>query len=288
VAEPGGTISRRTLLLGSGATGLAASGAVVLPRMHEGRALLHRLGFYRPDADVAPSGLRLEDVRLAGGRAAALVRVGSGTGPVAGLVCLHGRNGDERFAFDTVRLHDFAAALGISLVIAGVDGGPSSYWHRRADGTDPLRAVVDEVVPLVRGRNGGGPVSIMGWSMGGYGALLAAQRHPGLFGAVVAASPAVFRSFEDAAGGAFDGPQDFAAHDVVADFDALQDMPVRIDCGRDDPFASVCRTLLARGGHVEGGLHEGFHEAGLWRSLAADHLRFVTERATAGAGRPPG
>lgn len=286
MANPGGTISRRALLLGSGATAIAASGAALLPRVHEGRALLHRLGFYSPDADVAPSGLRVEDVRLTGGRGAAVVRVGSGTGPVPGVVCLHGRNGDERFAFDTVRLHDFAASLGLSVVIAGVDGGPSSYWHRRADGTDPLRAVVDEVVPLVRARNGGGPVALVGWSMGGYGALLAAQRHPGLFGAVVAASPAVFRSFEDAAAGAFDGPQDFAAHDVVANFDALRGTRVRLDCGRDDPFAPVCRDLLERGGHVEGGIHDGFHEAGLWRWLAADHLRFVT--AATVAGSPPG
>ena len=110
--------------------------------------------------------------------------------------------------------------------------------------------------------------------MGGYGALLAAVRHPGVFTSVVAASPAVFRRYEDAAAGAFDGPDDFRAHDVLADIEALRRLPVRIDCGRDDPFASVSRELLDRL-DAAGGISDGFHEAGLWRSLARHHLEFL-------------
>lgn len=248
---------------------------MALPTTHEGRVLLHHLGFFTPDAEVAPSSLRVEDMRLPGGRAAALVRVGATAGPIHGLVCLHGRNGSARFAFDVIRLHDFAASLGIDILLVGIDGGRASYWHRRADGTDPLRAVVEELVPVVRERNGGGRVSVLGWSMGGYGALLAGQLHPGAFTSVVAASPAVFRSHGDAAPGAFDGPDDFRAHDVLAGLDRLDGLRVRIDCGRDDPFASVSRHMLD-GTDAAGGIHDGFHEDGLWRSLAPDHLRFVT------------
>lgn len=271
--------------MGGGAAATAAALGGLAPFTREGRTVLHKLGFYSPDASVPASGLRVEDVRLPSGRAAAVVRVGSSPTdrPVKGVVCLHGRNGDHRFAFDIIRLHDFAASLGLDLVIAGLDGGPSSYWHRRADGTDPMGELVDELVPLVRERNGGGPVSVMGWSMGGYGALLAALRHPGVFTSVVAASPAVFRRYEDAAPGAFDGPDDFRAHDVLAGVDGLRELPVRVDCGRDDPFASVSRDIIERT-DASGGIHDGFHEAGLWRSLAADHLRIVAPGPIARSG----
>lgn len=266
--------------MGGGAAATAAVLGGLAPLTREGRTVLHKLGFYSPDASVPPSALRVEDVRLPSGRAAALVRVGSSSvaQPKAGVLCLHGRNGDHRFAFDTIRLHDFAASLGLDMVIAGLDGGPSSYWHRRADGTDPLRSLVDELVPLVRERNGGGPVSVLGWSMGGYGALLAALRHSGVFTSVVAASPAVFRRYEDAAPDAFDGPDDFRAHDVYDELELLEP-PLRVDCGRDDPFASVSRDIIERT-YASGGIHDGFHEAGLWRSLARHHLRFLVTPRT--------
>lgn len=273
--------------MGGGAAAAAGVLGGLAPSTRQGRTVLHRLGFYSPDASVPASELPVEDVRLPSGRAAAVVRVGSSSSgePTSAVVCLHGRNGDHRFAFDTIRLHDFAASLELDLVIAALDGGPSSYWHRRADGTDPLRSVVEELVPLVRGRNGGGPLAIIGWSMGGYGALLATLRHPDLFTSVVAASPAVFRRYEDAAAGAFDGPDDFRAHDVLAEADVLRRLPVRIDCGRDDPFASVSRELVDRL-DAAGGIHDGFHEAGLWRSLARHHLRFVAPAPIIGRSGP--
>ena len=40
-----------------------------------------------------------------------------------------------------------AADLGLNLAIVSVDGGPSSYWHPRSDGRDPMSMVFDELLP---------------------------------------------------------------------------------------------------------------------------------------------
>src|SRR5207248_2870938 len=72
--------------------------------------------------------------------------------------------------------HDGTAEVGAPLVIAAVDGGHSSYWHRRADGSDALRMLLEEFVPLAEQGRSGLPKALLGWSMGGYGALLAAER----------------------------------------------------------------------------------------------------------------
>ena len=73
-----------------------------------------------------------------------------------------------------------------------------------------------------------GRIGIAGNSMGGYGALLLAERlggdpaqdaRPPRAAAVVALSPAIFGSYADARAanpGAFDGPASFAGHDVLA------------------------------------------------------------------------
>ena len=87
------------------------------------------------------------------------------------------------------------------------------YWHPHAD-DDPLGMLVDEFLPLlaVRGLRTD-RVAVAGWSMGGYGALLAALTHRDRFRAVVATSPAVFHSYDDARAvnaGAFDSADEWA------------------------------------------------------------------------------
>ena len=129
--------------------------------------------------------------------------------------------------------------------LAAVDGGPDNYWHRRTTGDDPRRMLFDEFVPLL-GRQGlrASRIGLLGWSMGGYGALLAAaELGPSRVAAVVASSPALWLDPADAAPGAFDGPDDFRSHDVFARTADLARVPLRIDCGREDPFASATREL---------------------------------------------
>ncbi len=167
---------------------------------------------------------------------------GRGLGVIIGL---HGLGGDAAAAARLYGPGMTSAQLSNCAVIT-VDGG-GSYWHPRADGDDPLAMIVHEVLP--RAAASGlrtSRIGIAGYSMGGYGALLLAERlaAPGdqavRPAAVAAASPAIFSSYPLARAadpGAFDGPGDFARSNVLTGLTALADVPAWIGCGSNDPFA---------------------------------------------------
>jgi len=201
---------------------------------------------------------------------------GNGQRARAILYCLHAKGGDHRMAFESIPVPQVAASLGISVAVAAVDGGPDSYWHRRADGSDALAMLLREFVPLVRARVGPLPQALMGWSMGGYGALLAAERASGQFQAVSVASPALWLTPGATAPGAFDSPADFYANDVFTGVDALPAMTVAVFCGTGDLFYPATRHLvslmdfphLARFG-------PGVHGPAYWRRVAPAQLRAI-------------
>jgi hypothetical protein len=191
------------------------------------------------------------------------------------LVCLHGKGGDERFAFDSLGVHRFVADAGLPWAVATLDGG-RDYWHPR-DGSDAQAAVTAGLLPVLAARLGPDVRHAgLGWSMGGYGVLLLAERSPDAFVAVAAASPAVWTSFGDASPGAFDDADDFRAHDVLADANtSLDGLPVRIDCGADDFFAGTSRRLLDAVPDADGGIHPGFHDKPTWRSFLPAQLHWL-------------
>jgi pimeloyl-ACP methyl ester carboxylesterase len=193
------------------------------------------------------------------------------------VICLHGRGGDHRQAFDSMFLHDVVAEQEAPLALVAVDGGPTCYWHPRADGTDAMSLVLDELLPEIDRVIGAGlPLAVMGWSMGGYGALLLAERATDRFVAVAAASPALFARYEDATEGAFDGEADFAAHDVFAGRGALAPLTVRIDCGESDRFITQSRRFAAGlPGPDHGSFSPGHHDAAYWRSIAPHQIRTI-------------
>jgi len=274
-------LTRRRFLLGAGAGIVAAAGAsAVGAQTGRGRRLLHTAGLLDGnDRSIPRADLSVDAGRLRNGQRYLITRTGHTAQPALAVACLHGRNNDERFAFDTIGLPASAAAAGLDIVVASLASSPGSYWHRRTSGEDPMAALIDELVPLMDARSQHGPRAVMGWSMGGYGALLAAEEHPGVFANVVAASPAVWRRAADTAPGAFDGPDDFRAHDVLGGAARLtQPLPVRvrIDCGADDPFVSTSKELLSAIPDVQGGIRPGFHDAAYWRTLVPDQLRFLT------------
>jgi pimeloyl-ACP methyl ester carboxylesterase len=126
------------------------------------------------------------------------------------------------------------------MAMVTVDGG-TGYWNPHP-GDDPMAMVVDELIPMCQRLGlGQGPKSIgtMGISMGGYGALLLAEKYPTLFGAVAAISPAIWTSYAQASAandGAYSSAAVFTANDAVTHADALVGMPVRVASGLDDPF----------------------------------------------------
>jgi enterochelin esterase-like enzyme len=187
------------------------------------------------------------------------------------VICLHARGGDHRMAFD-LGLPEAATAL----VIAAVDGGPDSYWHRRADGSDAMAMLLDEFVPLVDQRAGPLPRAIMGWSMGGYGALLAAERAPDQFKVVVAVSPALWTNASGTAPGAFDNAADYQRNDVWTHLERLQQLTVRVDCGTSDPFYPAARRLTAMMTFPhQANFTSGHHDADYWRSAAPGELTAI-------------
>jgi hypothetical protein len=165
---------------------------------------------------------------------------------------LHGRGGDADSAFRDLWFDRYLAAVvragSAPFALASVDGGEDSYWHRRRDGTDAQAMLTDEFLPLLAEQGlATEPFGLLGWSMGGYGALLLAETlGAGRVAAVAADSPALWRRFADSAPGAFDDAADFAAHDVFAGRARLAGIPVRIACGGERPLLPRDPAVPAR------------------------------------------
>lgn len=208
--------------------------------------------------------------------------------------CLPARGQDPHWVLDgPLYLADFLAEPhsdgGIPLLSLVAVAGSDTYWHERASGEDRMAMLLDEFIPWYEERYDVGGSredrSVMGWSMGGYGALLAAERRPDMFGAVVAASPALWRSYDDVPGDPFDDRRDYDENDVLAGIDSLSDTAVRVDCGKADIFYDAARDFAARceeqtGRPVAGDVADrakGCHEPDYWRRVAADELDFILQ-----------
>jgi pimeloyl-ACP methyl ester carboxylesterase len=200
------------------------------------------------------------------------------------VVTLHGRGASHTTAFSVLHLDrvlaDVVAGGVRSFAVASVDGGDHGYWHPRADGTDPGAMVVDEFVPLLRHRGlDTGRLGLHGWSMGGYGALLLAGRDRVPVRALAVASPALFVSAGSTPAGAFDSAEDFESNDVLAHPEWLDGVPLRVDCGRGDPFYATSRSFTSRLRQPPaGGFSAGAHTPAYWRSVAPAELRFLGRR----------
>jgi pimeloyl-ACP methyl ester carboxylesterase len=202
--------------------------------------------------------------------------------PRAIVLSLYGKGANQFAAFDNLHLPDAAAFVGAPLAIASADGGRDNYWHKRAGGTDAHAMLVEEFVPLLTSKLGALPFALHGYSMGGYGALLAAERGANAAGAsffkgVAASSPALWTEPGETAPGAFDGAGDFYANDVFRGVAALRSLSVRLDCGTLDPFFQAARQLseLMTWPHVAVFRPWATHTSGFWRSVAPAQMRFL-------------
>jgi pimeloyl-ACP methyl ester carboxylesterase len=272
--------SRREFLIGGGALLAIGVGGAVEMGARRRTSILHRLGLANsPDRSVPASHTPVVSGTLSSAHVSAPVNwsMSIPAGALTGVVyCLHGREQDHGFAFDHIHLPDFAAAGHAKLVIAAADGGADSYWHRRADGDDPLAMLLDEFIPMVESRVGVQPAAVLGWSMGGYGALLAAETAPRRFRAVCAASPALWTSPGSTPQGAFDSADDYRRNDVYARTARLAPIVVRIDCGTGDPFYEATKNFVGRVHPApQGTFGSGFHDDAYWRSVAPAQIQTI-------------
>ncbi|ETK37015.1 alpha/beta hydrolase [Microbispora sp. ATCC PTA-5024] len=294
-------VTRRGVLAG----GLGALGALVLTggagaALVEAEVLPGRVWLDRtlgrcgtlPSAPPPPGVLRTRTFasRRRGTDVTVVTVLPAGVSSVRGLgvaLALHGYGATASSVVRSLALDHYlteAVARGgvPPYALVAVDGGAAGYWHRRANGDDPLGMIRAEILPWLRGQGAlTRRVGVIGWSMGGYGALLLAQTLAGGGGpraaAVVASSPALFSGYADARaanGLAFDDAADFARNDVFARLDALGGVPVRVDCGASDPFAPMARRLLERL-RPEGGMGEGCHDYAFWRGRLPAQLAFL-------------
>jgi hypothetical protein len=202
--------------------------------------------------------------------------------PRAVVLSLYGKGANQFAPFDSLHLPDAAAHVGAALSIASADGGEDNYWHQRANGTDAHAMLVEELVPLLTRRLGALPFALHGYSMGGYGALLTAERSAtakgdNFFKGVAASSPALWTVPDETAPGAFDSAQDFYANDVFTGVAALRSLKVRLDCGELDPFAQATRRLsaLMTWPHEAVFRPRASHTSGFWRSVAPAQMQFL-------------
>lgn len=197
------------------------------------------------------------------------------------LLCLHGKGADAEWVLTQVRPQDALHALDVDMRVVAVDGS-DRYWHPRADGHDPLRMVLDELLPKVAPA---GKVALLGWSMGGYGSVLAAATRPERFAAVVAVSPAVFADFASSSQGSFDDEDDFRRHDVVDAARHIADLPLRtsVHCGVDDPFIDGARRLHDALGPSDAGVFvDGAHDLDYWHDSLPAQVRFIADAFASG------
>lgn len=202
----------------------------------------------------------------------------SGAGLPACLV-LHGKGDDHRAATKLLHL-DVALARVVQggappMALVAVDGGHDTYWHLRANGDDPQKMLLEELLPRL-GAAGmkTARFGLFGWSMGGYGALLLAEVAGRSRVAFVAVdSPALWLTGGDSVQGAFDDAEDFARHDVFAGRSRLAGIAVRVMCGQSDSFVKATREFVKGVPDlVAADYPMGGHDPKLWVSTAVAQL----------------
>jgi S-formylglutathione hydrolase FrmB len=206
------------------------------------------------------------------------------------VIALHGFGGNHANALSgltpsqAVALKPAGTALP-PLALVTVDGG-DSYWNPHP-GDNPQAMLTEELIPLCQRKGlgtGARKIGVLGISMGGYGALLLAEKYPRLVGAVAAISPAIWTSYAQAQSanpGAYASAAAFTAADAVTHAGALAGVPVRVASGYDDPFYPGVRTLARALPQNPGGVRaevyfgSGCHTGAFFNAQEPSSLAFL-------------
>ena len=201
------------------------------------------------------------------------------TGPLRTVIALHGLDSDAA-GIMSLGVEDALAKLPAtakpSIAVVSVDGG-NGYWRPRANGEDSGAMVLSELLPMLGGQAlDTSRVAFLGWSMGGYGALLLGARlGASRTAAICAVSPALWMSYGATAPGAFDSADDWSANTVFG-LPALASIPIRVDCGNSDPFFSATKQFIAQlPTPPSGGFSPGGHDGGFWSQQLPAELTWM-------------
>jgi Putative esterase len=164
---------------------------------------------------------------------------------------LHADGGSHTSPLGGLPLAQALAGHGLPAVaLIAVDGG-NLYWHPHP-GDNPMAMLIEEVIPMCQrlglGRSPGS-IGAIGISMGGFGTILLAEKHPETISAAAAISPAIWTSYTEARAanaGAFTDAREFADNNVLAGTRSLAHTPLRIASGADDPFHPGVIALAQR------------------------------------------
>jgi len=293
--------TRRTVLLGGAgvvAAGLVGAGVGIEQGVLPGRPFFQEhLGLNGEDGvvpDIEP-GPELEDTFTSAARGG--VEVGwslilppgsdaSGATALPLVVALHWLGADHRLLTGAELgldryLAQHVQGGGAPFAIAAPDGG-TGYWHPH-DGDDAGAMVTDELLPMLRQRGyDTARIGLLGWSMGGYGALrLAGLRGPEATAAVVASSPALWSDADDASPSGFSDADEYEEYSVFHDQAQLDGIPVRVDVGTGDPFYRDVQDYVhgfPGDADVTSSFEPGGHTPGYWRRMLPAQLDFLGKR----------
>jgi pimeloyl-ACP methyl ester carboxylesterase len=186
-------ISRRAVLRLGGGAAAGALGAYAMDRLLSGRppvatpVVMTGTGIPlaphpplepAPAPAAAPTMVTGSFVSAARGGVAtnwAIARPPGQTKLLRPVIALHGKGSSAATVMEGGVEQGLAQAVAAGLppfAVVAVDGG-GSYWHKRASGEDSGAMVLNELIPMLNGQGlDTSRVGFLGWSMGGYGALL--------------------------------------------------------------------------------------------------------------------
>ena len=220
-----------------------------------------------------------------------------GDGPFAVLYLLHGLSDDYTIWQRRTSVERYAADHG--LIVVTPDGHRSFYCNDPRPGgmayedhiVKDVVGFVDKWFPTVPQRRGR---AIAGLSMGGYGSMMLALRHPDMFAAVSSHSSAFGFAHEQRGRAGID---DLAAALPEGEYDCFTlaeklqaaggDLAIRFDCGTEDGLLEGNRAFHAHldaigvaHGYAE---YPGEHNWAYWDEHVQETLAFVAGHVSAGA-----
>ncbi len=222
----------------------------------------------------------------------------AGDGPFPVLYLLHGLSDNQTIWNRHVPLADLCRDR--RLIVVMPDGAKGFYCNDPRPAGDAwedhiVRDVVgfvDRTFPTVPARDGR---ALAGNSMGGYGAVMLALRHPDMFAAAVSHSGALYfahaeRPMGHAFASALAAAMPAEKYDVFRLAERLAGsgpLPaLRLDCGLDDALIGPNRAFHARleaaGIAHEYAEHPGGHDWRYWRDHVGETLAFVEKHLAGG------